>query len=100
MHDLRIYCASFNANVFFFHDSSGLEADCVIVDKHGAWGLIEIKLSAADVEEGIATLNKVDDKIDKTIIGKPRFKMVITGSGYSHRRQDGTIVCPIGCLMP
>ena len=100
VHDLKIYCDSFGANTYFYHDSSGLEADCVIVDGSGAWGLVEIKLSAADVEAGITTLNKVEDKIDKSIISHPSFKMVITGSGYSHQRQDGTIVCPIACLSP
>ena len=100
VHDLRIYCESFGASTYFYHDSSGLEADCVIVNGSGAWGLVEIKLSAADIEAGIETLDKVENKIDKSIIGEPSFKMVITGSGYSHQRQDGTIVCPIACLCP
>ena len=100
VHDLKIYCATFGASAYFFHDSSGLEADCVIVDGAGAWGLVEIKLSSADVEAGVATLNKVSAKIDKAIVGEPRFKMVITGSGYSHQRRDGAIVCPIACLAP
>ncbi len=98
--DLKIYCSTFGANLFFYHDSTGLETDCVIVDPQGKWGLIEIKLPAAEIEAGVAALNKVEEKIYKTQIGDPSFKMVITGSGYSRVRPDGIIVCPITCLAP
>ena len=98
--DLSTYCSAFGANLFFYHDSAGLEADCVIVTPQGRWALIEIKLRSAELDEGVNNLNKVEAKIDKTVIGKPAFKMVITGSGYSRIRNDGVLVVPITCLGP
>ncbi len=96
--DLKIYCSTFGANLFFYHDSRGVEADCVVVDPQGRWGLIEIKLKSAELEEGANSLHKVEERIDKTLIGEPSFKMIITCKGYSRVRKDGIIVCPITCL--
>ena len=96
--DISIYCSTFGAKTYFYHDSLGLEADCVVVDPHGKWGLIEIKLRSAEIDAGVESLNKVSDKINKTHTGGLSFKMVVTGSGYSRVRSDGVIVCPISCL--
>ena len=96
--DITAYCSTFGANVYFFHDSSGLEVDCVVVNPQGKWGLIEIKLRSACLEDACHALNKACDKIDKSQIGEPTFKMIITGSGFSRIQNDGIIVCPITCL--
>ena len=96
--DLKIYCSTFGASLFFYHDSAGSEADCVVVDPQGKWGLIEIKLKSAELEEGANALHKVAAKIDTTFIGEPSFKMLITSQGFSRVRPDGIIVCPITCL--
>ncbi len=96
--DLKVYCSTFGANLFFYHDSLGTEVDCVVVDPQGRWGLIEIKLKGAELEEGAKSLHKVEERIDKSLIGEPSFKMIITSRGYSRVRRDGIIVCPITCL--
>ncbi len=96
--DLKVYCSTFGANLFFYHDSLGSEADCVVVDPQGKWGLVEIKLKSAELEDGAKSLHKVAERIDKTSIGEPSFKMIITSQGYSRVRPDGIIVCPITCL--
>lgn len=100
VHDIKAYCETFGAQAYFYRDTTGLEADCVVVDAQGRWGLIEIKLATSEVEAGAKSLNEVSNKIDKTLIGEPAFLMVITGSGYSYIRSDGIVVCPIGCLAP
>ncbi|MBR4260116.1 MAG: hypothetical protein IKQ17_13875 [Kiritimatiellae bacterium] len=54
------------------------------------------------VEHGCGALNKLSALIDTTKTRKPAFKMVLTAVGdYAYtRKEDGIIVCPIGCLRP
>lgn len=98
--DLRIYAEALDGSVFHYRDSNNLECDAVIHLRNGKYGLIEIKLGGDKlIEEGVATLKKLESKLDIDRMNKPSFLMVLTGVGnYAFRRPDGVYVVPIGAL--
>lgn len=98
--DLRIYAEVLDGSVFHYRDSNNLECDAVIHLRNGLYGLIEIKLGGDMlIEEGAATLKKLESKLDTDRMNKPSFLMVLTGvGGYAFRRPDGVYVVPIGAL--
>ena len=98
--DLRIYAEALDGSVFHYRDSNNLECDAVIHLRNGKYGLVEIKLGGDKlIEEGVATLKKLESKLDADRMNKPSFLMVLTGVGdYAFRRPDGVYVVPIGSL--
>ena len=98
--DLRVFADVLNGNVYHFRDKTDLECDAVIHLRDGSYGLIEIKLGGESlIEEGVATLKKLNGKLDTSKMKKPSFLMILTGIGnYAYRRSDGIYVVPIGCL--
>ena len=54
------------------------------------------------IDEGIATLRKLNELIDAKKMMPPAFKMVLTATGeFAYRRpEDGIIVCPLSALRP
>ncbi len=96
--DLKAYAMALNADVYHYRDSSGLECDAVIHCKNGSYALIEVKISQRREEEGARTLNALKDKIAQKSDKAPAFMMIVTATGYVHRRSDGIYVVPIGCL--
>ena len=98
--DLRVFADVLNGNVYHFRDKTDLECDAVIHLRNGSYGLIEIKLGGESlIEEGVATLKKLNGKLDTSKMKKPSFLMILTGIGnYVYRRSDGIYVVPIGCL--
>ena len=101
--DLRVYADALDGRVCHYHDSNGLECDAVIHLRNGLFGLIEIKLGGDTlIEEGVKVLNRLEKNIDTKRMGMPAFKMVLTAVGdFAYRRKDdGIIVCPLGCLAP
>lgn len=101
--DLRVYADAMGGELLHYHDSTGLECDAVLHLSDGSYGLIEIKLGGKDnIEKGIASLKKLEGKIDKTKMKAPSFLMVVTAIGNvaGKRLTDGVWVVPIGCLKP
>lgn len=98
--DLRVFADVLNGNVYHFRDKTDLECDAVIHLRDGSYGLIEIKLGGESlIEEGVATLKKLNGKLDTSKMKNPSFLMILTGIGnYAYRRPDGIYVVPIGCL--
>lgn len=98
--DLRVFASAVDGQVYHYRDKSGLECDAVVHLRNGKYGLIEIKLGGDTlIEEGVATLKALADKIDTDKMKSPSFLMVLTGTGkYAFRRKDGVLVVPIGCL--
>ena len=98
--DLRVYAGALDGRVYHFRDKSGLECDAVVHLRNGYYGLVEIKLGGDSlIEEGVKTLNSLEEKIDTGKMKAPSFKMVLTGVGeYPLRRKDGVYVVPIGCF--
>lgn len=98
--DLRVYAGALDGRVYHFRDKSGLECDAVVHLRNGDYGLVEIKLGGDFlIEEGVKTLNSLEEKIDTGKMKAPSFKMVLTGVGeYPLHRKDGVYVVPIGCF--
>lgn len=97
--DLKIYSQSFDGEVSYYHDSQDLEADCVLHLNDGRYALIEFKLGGDEINNGAANLNKLESLISKSgKLRKPDLKIIITGTKYGYKREDGVFVIPIGCL--
>lgn len=99
--DLRVYAEALNGKVYHFRDKKGLECDAVIHLRNGEYGLIEIKLGGETlINDGVETLNSLENQIDTTHMKVPAFKMILTATGdYAYRRpNDGIYIVPIGCL--
>ena len=100
--DLRVYMDALFGSVSHYLDASGLECDAVAHMRNGKYGLVEIKLGGKElIEKGAATLKKLAARIDTVKMSSPSFLMVLTATGdFAYRREDGVVVCPIGCLKP
>ncbi len=103
--DLRVYSSSMGGTISYYHDRYGLEADAVLHLKDGRYALIEIKLGSKEIEEGAAHLKEIEKLIaeynaneKQTPLRLPDLKIVITGTPYGYKREDGVFVIPIGCL--
>lgn len=96
--DLRVYSEAIDGQVFHYRDSSGLESDIVVCLNDGRWAPIEIKLGAKEIEEAANNLLDLEAKVDTNKMRKPSFLMILTGTEFAYRRDDGIFIVPIGCL--
>ena len=103
--DLRVYSSSLGGNVSYYHDRYGLEADAVLHLRDGRYALIEIKLGSNEIEEGASHLNEIErlikahnDTEKQVPLRLPDLKIVLTGTPFGYKRDDGVFVIPIGCL--
>lgn len=98
--DLRIYAQSIGGEIYHYRDRNGLECNAVVHLRNGSYGLVEIKLGGDKlIEDGAATLTKLEKIIDTTKMKSPSFKMILTGVGnYAFKRPDGILVVPIRSL--
>lgn len=105
LRDLKIYSSRFDGYVSYYHDRYGLEADCVLHLNDGRFALIEFKLGSHEIDDGakhlieIENLIKQYNKTEKQCpMRLPDLKIIITGTQYGYKRDDGVFVIPIGCL--
>lgn len=105
MRDLRVYSAALGGKVSYYRDRYGLEADCVLHLRDGRYALIEFKLGSAEIDEGAKHLTEIEGLVKKynekekqAKLRLPDLKIVITGTQYGYRREDGVYVVPVGCL--
>lgn len=103
--DLKAYSAPLGGRVSYYHDRYGLEADCVLHLRDGRYALIEFKLGSADIDEGAKHLVELENLIKEYNLKEkqcqlrlPALKIVITGTQYGYKRDDGVLVVPIGSL--
>ena len=103
--DLRIYSSKYGGTVSHYHDDYGLEADAVIHLEDGRYALCEIELGQKEVEKGAKNLMKLEslicgynEKHPDHPLRPPTLKIVLTGTEYGYRRDDGVLVIPIACL--
>lgn len=103
--DLKIYSSGFNGTISYYHDRLGLEADAVLHLEDGRYALVEFKLGQSDVDDGAEHLCEIERLISESNkpnsqnpLRNPDLKIVITGTQYGYRREDGVFVIPIGCL--
>ena len=98
--DLRVFADALDGQIYHFRDRTGLECDAVMHLRNGKYGLIEVKLGGdLLIEEGVATLKRLTQRIDTDRMKQPSFLMVLTATGrFAYRREDGVYIVPIGCL--
>lgn len=103
--DLKVYSSASGGKISYYRDRYGLEADCVLHLEDGRYALIEVKLGEREVDDGakhlleIERLIKEKNSTEKQCpIALPTIKMVVTGTQYGYKREDGVLVVPIGCL--
>ena len=103
--DLKIYSSKMNGQMSYYHDRYGLEADGVLHLKDGRYALLEFKLGTKEIDEGAKHLceierliNEYNKKEKQCPLKVPDLKIVITGSQYGYKREDGVFVIPISCL--
>lgn len=96
--DLRVYAQALDGEVFHYRDKSGLEADAIVHLKDGRWGAVEIKMGAKEIEDAAKNLKMLRAKIDLDKMREPSFLMVLTGTEFAYRQEDGVQIVPIGCL--
>jgi predicted AAA+ superfamily ATPase len=98
IHDLRVYSRAVGARVSHYRDSNGREADAILELRDGSWAAVEVKLGFGAVEQAAQNLLAVAETVDVSRVGAPLALIVITGSGFAHRRPDGVTVVPLGAL--
>ncbi len=103
--DLKVYSSNCGGKISYYRDRYGLEADCVLHLEDGRYALIEIKLGASEIDAGAKHLLEIEQLViekNKTEpqvpIPLPTLKIVITGTQYGYKRDDGVLVIPIACL--
>ena len=71
----------------------------------GRYALIEFKLGSHEIDDRAKHLNEIERLIreynateKQCPIRLTDLKMIITGTQYGYRRDDGAFVIPIGCL--
>lgn len=102
--DLRVYSSALGGEISYYRDNLDLECDCVLHLDDGRYALIEFKLGDFEIEEGAGHLNKLEaliknhNKTGAPFINEPNLKVIVTGSSFGYRREDGVYVVPIGCL--
>ena len=103
--DLKIYSSEYGGTVSYYRDRYGLEADAVLHLEDGRYALIEIKLGQNEVDEGAKHLLEIErliaehnNKERQVPLRLPDLKIVITGTQYGYKREDGVYVIPLGCL--
>ncbi|MDR1214571.1 MAG: DUF4143 domain-containing protein [Propionibacteriaceae bacterium] len=99
VHDLRVYAAGSDGQVFHYRDSIGREIDAVIQYPDG-WVACEIKLGPGAVDAAAHSLTRAVASVDTQSVGEPDALVIITGTGPGYRRPDGIAVIPLGALRP
>ena len=99
--DLRVYAGAFDADVMYYRDSKGLEADAIITQGAGDWAAVEIKLGGtAAIEAAITSLRSLRARVDPRRAGEPSRLIVVTAVGRAFETDDGIAVVPITHLRP
>ena len=103
--DLKVYSSEYGGTVSYYRDRYGLEADAVLHLEDGRYALIEIKLGQNEVDEGAKHLLEIErliaehnNKEKQVPLRLPDLKIVITGTRFGYKREDGVFVIPLGCL--
>ena len=97
--DLRVYSQPSGTSVFHYRDSAKLEVDVIVEARDGRWLAAEVKLGSEEgIEQAARSLLRLRDKVDDSRLPPPSKLLIITATGYSYDRPDGTTVLPITAL--
>ena len=99
--DLSVYADSFRGKLKHYRDSSGQEVDVIVELPNGDFGAIEVKINSPEnIEEGIKSLTRFEEKLIRAKAKLPTFKCIITTSGACYKSKEGVYIIPINCLKP
>ncbi|MEI8216330.1 MAG: DUF4143 domain-containing protein [Eubacteriales bacterium] len=96
--DLRVFAEALDGTVYHYRDKLGLECDAIVHLRNGSYALVEMKLGGSGIDEAAQNLLSLKNKIDTGRMKSPSFMMVLTGTDFAYKREDGVYVVPIGCL--
>lgn len=103
--DLKIYSSAMRGEMSYYHDRYGLEADGVLHLKDGRYALLEFKLGSNEIDVAAKHLLEIErllkqynQKEKQCPLSLPTLKIVITGTQYGYKREDGVYVIPLACL--
>ena len=99
-HDLTIYAAENDAELYYYRDSNDNEVDIIAEKRDGSWAAFEVKLGGtpAELDEAAKKLLDFKDNIDTTKSKSPSSLNIITGTGYAFTRPDGVNVLPLSVI--
>ncbi len=102
LRDLRVYAQANDWELSYYRDSSGLEIDVILTSMDDReWAAAEVKLGGTElIQEGVASLRRLRDRVDTAQMGEPRKLMVITAGGRGLEYPEGISVVPITALGP
>lgn len=94
-----VYARSMDATVMHYRDDSNLEVDLIVETRNGDWGAFEVKLGAAQIDDGARNVLRLDRKMTERGQKPAAVKAVIVGiGGVAHMRNDGVQVIPLDTL--
>jgi len=97
--DLSIYASSSGCKLYHYQDYKDNEVDAIVESPDGAWGAIEIKLGAGEIDYATKTLLKADKAMREATGKGASFLAVVCGLiSYGYTREDGINVIPITAL--
>ena len=97
--DLRIYADCHEGHLYHFRDNaSGDEVDAIVEFKDGEYAAFEIKLSDGSIQDGIKSLSKFYENVEK----KPAYMCIIIGHLESVMKdpETGIYIVPFTSLKP
>lgn len=100
VHDLRVYATQHRADVRFYRDNKGLEVDAIVETRDGRWIGVEIKLGASRIEEGVANLLALREKLADDVNTRCGALIVVVADSPTYTRPDGVIIASIASLGP
>ena len=97
--DLSVYAESIGGELKHYRDSSGQEVDAIVELENGEYCAVEIKIASdKNIKEGIASLNRFENKMSENGMRTPKFKMILTSHGACYKTPGGAFIVPISCL--
>lgn len=98
--DLSVYSECFGAKLKHYRDSSGQEVDAIVECENGEYAAIEIKIkSDENIKNGISSLVAFENKLIRSGLKLPKFKMILTSHGNCYKDKDsGVYIVPITLL--
>jgi predicted AAA+ superfamily ATPase len=96
--DLRVFAEALDGTVYHYRDKLGLECDAVVHLRNGSYALVEVKLGGSEIDNAVQNLLSLKNKIDTDRMKAPSFLMVLTGTEFGYKREDGVYIVPIACL--
>ncbi|MEX2527069.1 MAG: DUF4143 domain-containing protein [Gemmatimonadota bacterium] len=98
--DLRVYSTPSRAQVRYYRDNTGLEADAIIERDDGRWIAFEIKLGGRWIDQGAANLLEIRNRVDPEAAERCAGLVVVTPESPTYIRDDGVIVTSPVVLGP